>query len=89
MMETEQRLRDLAISDSGFLFDPFSGETFTVNATGIEIIEGLRAGEAREEILEKLKHEYEVATTDDLGRDVDEFVGLLRQFGLVDKHFEL
>lgn len=88
-MDTKQRLKDLAISDSGFIFDPYSGATFTVNVTGIDIIEGLREGMTREEILERLDDSYELGELDDPARDIDEFVGMLRQHGIVDKTFDL
>mgnify|MGYP000919495472 CR=1 FL=1 len=43
-MTLTQRLKDVAISDSGFLFDPVSGLTFSVNPTGRFILDRLRAG---------------------------------------------
>ncbi len=88
-MDTKQRLRDLAISDSGFIFDPYSGATFTLTPTGVEIVNGLREGQGREEILENLASLYEISELDDPGRDLDEFIGMLRQHGIVDKNFEL
>ncbi len=33
-MRSSQRLRDLAVSESGFVFDPYSGQTYSLNATG-------------------------------------------------------
>ena len=44
------RLSQLAISASGFVFDPRSGATFTVNDTGRTIIEGLRDGNGLDDI---------------------------------------
>ena len=46
-MDTLQKLRDLAISDSGFVFDPYSGATFTANSSGRAILEALRDGHGR------------------------------------------
>ena len=40
-MSDLNRLRDLALSDTGFVFDPCSGATFTVNATGLAVLKGL------------------------------------------------
>lgn len=37
-------LRQLAISNTGFVFDPRSGQSFTVNPTGLEALEMLRDG---------------------------------------------
>ena len=37
-------LRRLALSDSGFVFDPLSGASFTVNASGLALIRILQEG---------------------------------------------
>ncbi len=76
------RLRQLAVSDTGFVFDPFSGATFTVNATGRVILEGLRRGDERPELLDRLRESFDVHG-EDLERDVDEFIHLLRQSGIL------
>lgn len=88
-METTQRLKDLAVSESGFIFDPYSGGTFTVNDTAIAILEGLREGLDREEVIATLREEFDVGSSDDLDRDLDEFIGMLRQQGIVDQDFSL
>src|SRR5205085_12462462 len=33
-MSVQRHLKDLAISETGFVFDPYTGATFTTNATG-------------------------------------------------------
>ena len=76
------RLRQLAISDTGFVFDPFSGSTFTVNQTGLTILEGLRRGEDRPALVDRLRARFDVHG-EDLERDLDEFIHLLRQGGLL------
>jgi PqqD family protein of HPr-rel-A system len=89
-MQTEARhsLDQLAISASGFVFDPVSGGTFTVNATGRALLEGLRDGLGLAELTTKLNERF--ATDDaDLQRDVLEYVRTLRDVGLLPPHFEL
>jgi len=39
-MSSVQKLKDLAVSDSGFVFDPYTGSTFSVNAAGRLILKG-------------------------------------------------
>ena len=60
-MHELQRLKDIAISDSGFVFDPYTGNTFSINATGRAIVEGLRLGHGREEIVAMLRERFETA----------------------------
>ncbi|MEL6178618.1 MAG: PqqD family protein [Myxococcota bacterium] len=83
-----QWLSDLAISDTGFIFDPYSGATYNVNATGLTILKGIREGIGRTALLERLADLFDVAGRD-VDRDLDEFVHVLRQRGLVPQHFSL
>jgi len=83
-----RKLKDLAISDSGFVFDPYSGQTFSANATGLAILRGLVDGLGREALIARLAEEFE-ATDEDPDRDLDEFVSVLRQSGLVPHDFVL
>jgi hypothetical protein len=82
-MEAPQRLRDLAISDSGFLFDPMTGITSTVNETGRFILQQLREGHGPEAIELALRSAFDLLEADDPGRDVREFLLLLRDQGLL------
>jgi hypothetical protein len=38
-----KRLNELTVNPNGFVFDPVGGEMFTVNLTGMKILDGLRA----------------------------------------------
>lgn len=82
------KLADLAISDSGFVFDPYSGATFSVNASGLAILRLLREGVARRDLLTALEEQFDVRGGD-LQRDVDEFVGLMRRHDLLPRDFEV
>jgi PqqD family protein of HPr-rel-A system len=77
------RLRQLAVSDSGFVFDPLTGHTFTVNATGLAILAGLKAGRELDAIAAELAEAFEPEGGEDYQRDVDDFVLRLREHGLV------
>lgn len=72
-------LQRLAISESGFVFDPVSGHNFTVNETGLTILRLLQKDTDLKPLLEKLATDYE-ATPRVLERDVLEFAGLLRDY---------
>lgn len=79
------RLRELAVSDTGFVFDPYSGFTFSVNATGRFILEELKAGRDAEAVAARLREAFETQPSDDCARDVHEFVLMLREQGLLPK----
>jgi len=76
------RLQTLALNDSGFAFDPMSGESFTLNETAIFIIKALNTGQSEREIAESLHEVYEVETLDGF-TDVLDFVKQLKNFTLV------
>ncbi|MCK5796266.1 MAG: HPr-rel-A system PqqD family peptide chaperone [Deltaproteobacteria bacterium] len=87
-MDGIKKLKDLAVSDSGFVFDPYTGSTFSVNATGRLILEGLRAGKSRSGLVEDLEEHFDVAG-EDLSRDLDDFFQTLRREGVVELDFHL
>ena len=43
-MSNTERLRELAISDAGFVFDPLTGHTYNVNATALAALRALKEG---------------------------------------------
>lgn len=74
-----ENLRRLAISDSGFVFDPVSGHSYTVNETGMEVVHLLKQGLALQMILVKFKADY-AESMRDIERDVLEYMTSLREF---------
>ena len=82
-MDMQARLRNLAISDTGFLFDPYTGQTYSVNGTGRAILELLKQGVDVEKLRDRLAEQFESTPSDDMDRDVREFLLLLRDQGLV------
>ena len=77
-----QRLRSLALNPDGFAFDPTTGESFTVNATGLAILEGLREGASPIELVSRLTENFDISEGD-ASRDVDDFLDHLRALRLV------
>jgi hypothetical protein len=87
-MSERRRLGDLAINDNGFIFDPWAGATYSVNATGCCVLQALKEGLGRDVIAQRLVDRFEKPSQDPT-RDVDEFVRLLRQYGLVPGDFSV
>jgi hypothetical protein len=67
----------LALSDSGFVFDPLTGNSFTVNTTGLSILRQLQKTEEWQQVIETLRSEFDVAHQI-AERDVIEFAASLR-----------
>jgi len=88
--QPQERLKDLAVNDSGFVFDPYSGATFSTNAAGLKILAALKDGEPRANIATMLRDTFEVIEGEnDIDRDIDEFVQLLKRNYVVDSDFTL
>ncbi len=76
------RLHQLAINEEGFIFDPSSGESYTVNPCALFIIQQLKIGKESNEIAEELINEYD-DTHENLERDVLDFLSQLRTHRLL------
>ena len=74
---------NIAISDSGFVFDPSTGESFTFNATGLEIFRYLKEGKEIEEITEIITSKYDI-DNHIFERFFYDFVSMLKQYQLID-----
>ncbi|MBF0450048.1 MAG: PqqD family protein [Candidatus Magnetomorum sp.] len=80
-MNTE-KLTTLAISDSGFIFDPSTGDTFNTNEIGVKIIQLLKQGKDFNELMDLMIEQYEV-TEEELEADLLDFIQLLKNYHMV------
>ncbi len=55
------RLAELQLGANGFVFDPRSGQSFTLNPTGLEALKCLSRGCSVEEIGQRLAEHYPVS----------------------------
>ena len=53
-------LQRLAINDSGFVFDPVSGRSFTINKSGIALIHLMIEKNNVTDIIEQLKNHWDI-----------------------------
>lgn len=77
-----ERLATLALNDQGFVFDPATGTSYTVNPVGRMVLTELRAGRSAEDAAAAIATAWKqpVATAT---RDVADFVRDLSRMGLV------
>ena len=75
-------LGHLALSESGFLFDPSTGFTYTLNPTGTHVVRALIHGTGVDELGGVMAEAFEVQA-EDAARDVAEFLMQLKELGLV------
>lgn len=77
-----QNLQNLALSDTGFIFDPSTGRTYTLNETAVFIIKHLKDSKKQETIITALMAEYDVER-DNAERDFLDLVIQLKEMGLI------
>ncbi len=75
--------KNVAISESGYIFNPATGDSFTVNSIGIEIFNLIKAEKAYEEISKTILTKY---NTDEatFEKDYNDFIGMLNLHLLID-----
>ncbi len=74
-------LKNLALSDNGFVFDPTTGNTFIFNETALTIVRCLIQEKSKEEIIRSILAEYEV-DSEELERDYSDTMIHLKELGL-------
>lgn len=70
-------LSRMAINEEGFMFDPRTGESFLLNETALQLMEGLKRGLDEEELAAELAEQWSIDLPQ-ARRDVSEFLQQLR-----------
>lgn len=78
-LPSAEMLRHLAVSESGFVFDPSSGHNFTLNDTGLRLLRLLQQGRRLDQVLAELGGEFS-GDPREMERDILEFVSILREY---------
>jgi PqqD family protein of HPr-rel-A system len=73
---------NIAISDSGFVFHPVTGETFTLNPIGKEILTQIQKGNSLENITQEITEKFDVEKIE-VERDLDDFLSQLINYGVI------
>ncbi|MDO9214405.1 MAG: PqqD family protein [Methylococcales bacterium] len=69
----------LALSESGFVFDPVSGQSFSVNDTGLVILRLAQHQDDIEQLTEQLLEQFDASSVE-IKRDVQDFIHRLQGF---------
>jgi hypothetical protein len=75
--------RNIAVSESGFLFDPTTGESYSLNDQGLEILSLIKEKKSDEEIRDHMVSTYEISP-DEFEKYFLDFTGMLRYFKLTE-----
>jgi PqqD family protein of HPr-rel-A system len=75
--------KKIAFSETGFVFDASTGDSYSMNPIGLEIIELIKQNESKEAIMKKLQDKYEVSSSQ-LEKSLDEFMDMLDNFNILE-----
>ena len=75
--------KNIAVSDTGFVFNPSSGESFNVNPLGMELLTYLKEDRDYDFIKNAIIKSY---NTDEASfeRDYSDFMSMLQQYNLIE-----
>ena len=79
-----EKLKNLAISENGFIFDPLSGYSYNVNETGLEILGLMKKGLSKSEIKTAFLQDYDM-TAGHFESDYEHFLQMLLALDLVEE----
>jgi hypothetical protein len=76
------KLSRLAISDEGFVFDPLTGTSYTINHTAQKILQQFIAGHTKEETVLSLTEDFHISEQV-VERDLQDFLRQLHNLELI------
>ena len=75
--------KDIAVSDSGFVFNPATGESFSVNPIGTEIIRMIKENKSSQEIVDFVIDHYQTDSVT-IDKDFNDFIEMLNLYSLTE-----
>jgi hypothetical protein len=64
--------KNIAISETGFLFNPLTGDSFSTNSVGLDVIQQLKAGKSEQEITTFIIEKYAIDASE-FEKDLEDF----------------
>jgi hypothetical protein len=74
---------NIALSENGFIFDPVTGQSYTLNPIGLEIANYYRQQISDAEIVDNICRDYDIEPLY-FQRDLEDFKELLREYKLAE-----
>lgn len=75
--------KNIATSDEGFIFNPTTGDSFSTNAIGTEIIVLMKKDMSASEVVEVITNKYDVDKVL-FERDLEDFTMQLKEFSILE-----
>jgi hypothetical protein len=76
--------KNIATSEAGFIFNPGTGDSFSVNTIGADILSLFKENKSLQDVIESISLRYEVEKIQ-LEKDLEDFVSQLHGYNLLEK----
>jgi len=76
--------KNIATSESGFIFNPGNGDSFSVNEIGAEIINLMKEERSQDEIIDTISSKYDTEKSQ-VEKDLEDFISMLVSYNLIEK----
>jgi len=76
--------KNIATSEAGFIFNPASGDSFSSNPIGSDILSCFKEDKTKQEIIENICTRYEVGKNQ-FEKDLEDFISQLRDNNLLEE----
>jgi hypothetical protein len=76
--------KNIATSDTGFIFNPGSGDSFNSNQICLDIFAAFKEDKSRQEIMSLICAKYEVEYNQ-FEKDLEDFLAQLREYNLLEE----
>lgn len=75
--------KNIATSEEGFIFNPGTGDSFSTNTIGTDIISMLKEEKPLKEIIDSICARYDV-DENQFEKDLDDYLSQLKEFTILD-----
>jgi len=75
--------KNIAVSDTGFLFNPSTGDSYSVNPIGMDIVRLMKQNKEIDEIKQAIMNEY-ICDEATFEKDYYDFTMMLRNYKLLE-----
>jgi len=76
--------KNIATSEAGFIFNPGTGDSFSVNNVGSEILSMLKENKSMDDVITGISTKYDVDKSQ-LEKDLEDFFSQLYGYNLLEK----
>lgn len=75
--------KNIALSDSGFIFNPSTGDSYSINPIGNKIIQLMKEEKTDDDIIQLITEDYMI-DKDTVEKDLYDFKNMLKSYKLMD-----